>query len=128
MNYSLLQKALLGNATFSTACALILFTFTNALSDWYGGMPNSLLLALGVSLLSFAGVLIWVAMKSPVQLNLAQLITYADWAWVIGTPIVIAAFYQHMTESGILLMVLVAIMVGSCALAQRKGLKIELSV
>ncbi|PCJ36053.1 MAG: hypothetical protein COA99_13465 [Moraxellaceae bacterium] len=123
MKYTLIQKSMIANATFSTACALTIFSYSATLSQWLGNIQPLLLQGLAVSLLSFAATLVWVATRSQLQTTLAKLITIADWAWVLATPLVIMLFYTQLSEHGIALMLAVAFAVGTCAWFQQKGLK-----
>ena len=87
----LLRYSLRGNAAFSTASGLALIAAAGPLAR-ITGVPGTLSLpGLGVQLLGFAGLLLWLASREAIRPALAMAVVVADGLWVAGTvPLLLA--------------------------------------
>ena len=87
----LLRYSLRGNAVFSSASGLALIAAAGPLARIMG-VPGSVSLpGLGVQLLVFAGLLLWLASREAIRPALAMAVVVADGLWVAGTvPVLLA--------------------------------------
>ena len=81
----LLRYSLRGNAAFSTLCGLSSIAAAEPLANALGLPGAASLASLGVQLLVFAGLLVWLASREPIRLGLALAVVVADVLWVVGT-------------------------------------------
>lgn len=126
MPWHSLRNALLFNAVFSLACALPLLLMPATVAAFLGDVPAMLCLVLGVGLLVFALEVAWVATRKPVSQTYARLITYADLAWVVATPVVMLAASSQLSGWGQIVLLDVALVTGFCAWCQWRGLSVAL--
>jgi hypothetical protein len=81
----LLRRALLANASFSTISGLVLVLAERGVVRLLG-LPETInLIALGISLLVFAAILMLFARKKPIKLLDAWIAVILDAVWVIGS-------------------------------------------
>ena len=85
----ILLFALYGNATFSLMTGLTLIGFSEHVAIWLGGVPQPLLIAIGIALLPFAGHLVLAARRKPVRPAEILYLTTLDFLWVLGSGIVL---------------------------------------
>lgn len=116
-----LQRVLRANAAFSATCAIGLIGLRGALFPILGlGGPEQLL-STGVSLVIFAGTLLWAASRSPVPLIPLTIFVILDILWVVFTVGVMASIGSRMTPLGQALTVGVGVVVGVFGMLQLKG-------
>lgn len=82
---SLLRKALMGNALFSTLSGLTILFAQSWVLRILGLSQNVNVLILGVGLIVFAATLVINARRSQVKISDAWIAIWADLAWVLGS-------------------------------------------
>jgi hypothetical protein len=117
----LLRMSLLGNAAFSTLSGLTSIFFAARLEAALGIPEPFSLMSLGVQLLLFAGLLVWLATREVIRPGLALAVVIADVLWVVGTvPLLLAGV---LTTAGFWTAAMVADVVGVFAVLQLVGLR-----
>ena len=116
----LLRNALLANAAFSGLSGITLLVFSGALGGLIG-VPSNALAVTGAVLLVFALGLVRNGRRAQVNLAEARLAVVSDWAWVVGSAVLIALV--PLTAPGRALVVGVAAVVAAFALAQAVGIR-----
>lgn len=120
---TLLKRALLANAAFSTVSGLALMLLANTLSTLFADVAPLYLQFLGAGLALFAAYVTWVATRTPIDLALAKSITVADWSWVVGSAVLIGVTAGQLSLLGIDLILGAAVIVALFAISQHKGIK-----
>jgi len=117
----LLRRALLANSSFSTISGLVL-VFAQRWVVRHLGLPETInLIALGISLLVFAAILVLFARKKPIKLLDAWIAVILDAVWVIGSyPLL---FVVPFSTSGKWVVGIVAEVVMVFALMQWLGIR-----
>ncbi|MGJ3257064.1 MAG: hypothetical protein ACFE0K_12150 [Alcanivorax sp.] len=123
MPWTSLKTALLFNAVFSAVCGGVLLLLPSAVAALMGDFNPLILMVLGAGLLLFAVDVAWVATRKPISQLLAKMITTADVAWVLATPVVMMVAAPWLSFWGQVLLLDVALLVGFCALCQWRGLQ-----
>jgi hypothetical protein len=121
MPWTSLKSALLFNALCSTILGVILLFSPSAVAALMGEFNP--LMVLGAGLLLFAADVAWVATRKPISPLLAKMITTADAAWVVATPVVMILAAPWVSFWGQILLLDVALLVAFCALCQWRGLQ-----
>jgi uncharacterized protein YndB with AHSA1/START domain len=121
-NGRLLATAISWNVVFSTASGLLLAIGAFALSGWLG-VDAWLLAGLGVALVAFAGVLVWLLAEPRRVVRGAQWVIGADVAWVGAAVVLLVAAPAAMSGAGRVALTMVSIVVAILALAQLVGLR-----
>ena len=120
---SFLQRALLGNATFSGFSGLVMVLAAGALSQLLG-LENSLFLVIvGGILLLYMPILVWLSNHSPVPAHFAWEVIVLDVVWVLGSLILIFTELVPLTSSGKWAIALTADIVFVIAVLQYLGLR-----
>ena len=116
-----LRHALRLNAGFSSLSSLTLLVAHAQLGSALGIDPR-LLIAVGVGLVAFAGMLLYTAARSDVHRLRAEALchSFADFAWVAGSIVVIAGGW--LTPAGTGLVAAVALPVLALGIAQYRSL------
>jgi hypothetical protein len=114
-----LQLALLANAAFSTVTGLAVLVFARPLAVTLGVDPAWLLPALGVGLLLFALDLVRTARRPTPRY--ALWISALDFAWVLGSALLLAVAPHELTTVGRWVVAAVALFVASFGVAQVRG-------
>lgn len=95
----LLAEVMSLNAIFSTLSGLALATGAPPLAGWLG-LPVWLVSSLGLGLLGFAVVLVWL-LATPHRLRTgAWFVVAADLAWIVGAVLLIGLFPRALPPSG----------------------------
>ena len=123
MPWTSLKSALLFNALCSTILGVILLFYPSAVSALMGEFNPLILMVLGAGLLLFAADVAWVATRKPISQLMAKMITTADAAWVVATPVAMIVAAPWLSFWGQILLLDVALLVAFCALCQRRGLQ-----
>ena len=123
MPWTSLKSALLFNALCSTILGVILLFYPSAVAALMGEFNPLILMVLGAGLLLFAADVAWVATRKPISRRLAKMITTADAAWVVATPVAMIVAAPWLSCWGQILLLDVALLVAFCALCQRRGLQ-----
>ncbi|MDX1578169.1 MAG: hypothetical protein R3266_06780 [Gemmatimonadota bacterium] len=118
-----LRRALLANAWFSAASALVLILGAGPVAAWMGVPSAGLLRVLGVALALFAAGLAWIARSDPLPRALAVGATLSDAAWVLGSAVLVLGFPEQLTVAGRWTVMLVAFVVAVMGAAQAVGLR-----
>lgn len=117
----LLRRALLANASFSTISGLVLVFAQRGVVRLLGLPETVNLIALGISLLVFAAILVLFARKNPIKLLDAWIAVILDAVWVIGSyPLL---FVVPFSTSGKWVVGIVAEVVMVFALMQWLGIR-----
>lgn len=106
-----LRIALATNAAFSLTCATLMILRPSLVGDWLGISAPLVLQAVGIGLVLFAGDLIHQATRRRVTTWRALYASTADFLWVAGTLVLLALFPSALSQTGITLVVSVAIVV-----------------
>jgi len=108
-NHSLLRASLLGNAVFSTGCAVTLILVPGNVSAWIGLQADPAFLTLGIGLLIFAaGLTVLAASRAP-SVPWLRAVILADFAWVaITAAVLLSPWTNALTERGLWTLVVVA--------------------
>lgn len=123
MPWTSLKYALLFNATCSALLGAALLLAPDVLASLMGEFSSLILKILGGALLFFAADVAFVATRQPVSPGLAKMITVADLAWVLATPVVMLLGSSWLSFWGHVLLLDVALLVAFCALCQWRGLQ-----
>ncbi len=118
----LLRASLFANAAFSAGSGLVMLLVAPTLADWLGTDAPWLLQVLGGGLLLYAGWLLLSlrpALPDPRDVRTAIAL---DLGWVLGSAIVLAAYWPGLTTAGRWSIGLTADLVAAFALLQWYGL------
>jgi len=120
---SFLQRALLGNAAFSGASGLIMVLAADALSQYLGLGSPIILTIVGIVLLLYMPILVWLANKSPVPRHFAWEVIALDVLWVLGSGMLIFTDLVPLSTGGKWTVALIADIVALFAILQYVGLR-----
>ncbi len=120
---SLLFKALIGNAMFSTLSGLEMLFFPETMARFIGFSAPGQLRQLGLSLLLFAATVVFAATRRPIRLWAAGLISALDILWVVGTVALLLTRPDLFNTAGIISAALVALAVADFAIFQIIGIR-----
>ena len=123
MPWSSLKSALLFNAACSCLLGIALLLFPSAIAGLMGDFSPLILTALGAGLLIFAADVGWVATREPISPALVRLITFADLAWVLATPVAMLVAAPWLSLWGQLLLLDVGLLVAFCGFCQWRGIQ-----
>ena len=87
------------------------------------GLAEGQLHGLGLMLLLFSGYLVWLATRVQVRRSVVIGVIAADWAWVVGSILLVLLVGGKLAVTGLLLIVAVALVVLVFAVLQASGLK-----
>jgi hypothetical protein len=99
------------NAASTALCALGMLAARGVLHPLFGLDAPLLLDALAVGLLAYAGLLARAAHRRPVTRQALVAFTVADAVWVLGSAIVLVAFWTELAASARFLIIAVALVV-----------------
>lgn len=116
-----LRQSLRANAVFSTVSGLTFALASGFIASFLGAVESWLVLAIGVQLLCFAGMLVWLASRSEISAPLAMAVITADLLWILGTGIVV--YVDLLTRAGNILIVVLADVVLLLAVLQAIGVR-----
>lgn len=103
-----LRLALAANAAFSLSSALLMLFRPALVGEWLGVHAPLILQIVGIGLIFFAAELIYQATRQRVATWRALLASAADFSWVAGSIVLLLAFPQLFSPSGIALVLAVA--------------------
>ncbi len=127
MPWTSLKHALLFNAVCSTLLGAALLLAPGGLASLMGAFSPQILMILGGALLVFAADVAFVATRKSISHGLAKMVTLADLAWVLATPVVMLLGASWLSFWGHVLLLDVALLVAFCALCQWRGLQRQVS-
>jgi hypothetical protein len=116
-----LRKSLRANAAFSALSGLAFSLASGPVATFLGNVHPSIVLLVGVQLLFFAGVLVWLSSRSEIPPSLAIGVVVADLLWVVATIIVVYA--GLFTRGGEVLAAILAGVVLAMAMLQSIGVR-----
>lgn len=120
---TLLRKALLANAVFSGASAIVLVAAAGPVSRILGSVAPVSLYVIGAGLALFALELARQARSDTLRPTRAFGATLADLAWVAGSAVLLVVRPEVMSGSGLLVVAVVAGIVLALAVLQLEGLR-----
>lgn len=118
-----LRVALAANLVFSSACGLALIFGGGDVAAWLGTIPAWFMMALGVGLLGFAGLLGFVVAR--LRVGWALLISVLDILWVLAT-LPLTLIPGLLSSEGKVVVVVVAACVALFAFLQLRGIRSSL--
>jgi hypothetical protein len=118
-----LRAALLGNAVFSATTGIAMALAPEDIARLAGLDAPALLRLLGLGLLAFAAVVLWIGTRERLRALLAVLISLADLTWVAASVAFILISPSVMPAGSTSAVLLVALAVLGFALAQLHGVR-----
>jgi hypothetical protein len=122
VNWSLLRLALLADAAASGIMGVLLAAAADPLAAWFG-LPLALLREVGLLLIPYAGLLIYLASRQTTPRLPAQLIIAGNVLWVIGSVALLISSLVAPTTLGTAFVIAQALIVAILAELQLLGLK-----
>ena len=119
----LLRRALIANAAFSAASAVIMLAGGRTFDQWIGLGDPVALVVVGVGLVFFAGALMIVATRTRVPSAPALLFSVGDFTWVIASAVLLLVWPDLLNPTGERLVALVAACVTGFGVAQLEGIR-----
>ncbi|BDS09456.1 hypothetical protein [Aureispira anguillae] len=123
---NLLQKALAGNAIFSSLSGLAMLIFPNDLTQLFGLKASLPFFIIGIGLLFFASTIV-VAIRQQ-KIKNVWLIIIQDLLWVLGSTLVLIIQPFGISSVGNLLIAVVTAVVLCFAVWQYIGLKQQIKM
>lgn len=120
----MLKNALLSNAIFSALSGVIILSFGSLLGQ-HIPLPHVVWLVVGTGLLVFALDLVVLVAKPVWAVRYTKLVVWSDIAWVVVTVSCLVLFWGALTETGVLMILGVNLMVGFLAGWQSLALQKE---
>jgi hypothetical protein len=114
--------AITANAVFSSLCGLVMAATPTTVAGWIGITRTADIVAIGLFLLGFAGLLLWIRWRGRIVTPMAWGIVIGDLGWVAYSAVLVGGFSQHFTGLGLWLIADVALLVGLFAGLQARGL------
>ena len=121
-NWSLLRLALLVDAVASGGMGVLLAAAADPLAAWFG-LPVALLREVGLLLIPYAGLLVYLANKQTTPRLPAQIIVAGNVLWVIGSAALLMSGLVAPTALGKAFVIAQALIVAVLAELQLLGLK-----
>jgi hypothetical protein len=106
------------NAVATAACAVGMLAGRSILPPLFALDSSLLLDAIAVALLAYAGALVVAAERGQVSKATMMFFTVADAAWVVGSAVVLVAFWTELAALARVLVIAVAVVVEAFALLQ----------
>jgi len=117
------QQWLYINAGFSTLCASISLLANQSLQTIFQFNNPYVFPSLGVGLLLFVGQLLWVTWHKPIKKSSVISISIMDGIWVLLSGILILFRLFQLSNSGYLIVAIVAVFVGLFGYQQFKSVR-----
>ena len=121
-NWSLLRLALVADAAASGAMGVILAAAANPLATWFG-LPVALLREVGLLLIPYAGLLVYLARKDSTPRLPAQIVVAGNVLWVLGSVALLVSRVVAPTALGMAFVIAQALIVAILAELQVMGFK-----
>ena len=121
-NWSLLRLALLADAAASGAMGVLLAAAADPLAAWFG-LPVALLREVGLPLIPYAGLLLYLASRQTTPRLPAQLIVAGNVLWVLGSAMLLMSGLVAPAALGTAFVIAQALIVAILAELQVMGLK-----
>jgi hypothetical protein len=97
---SLLRRALLANAAFSSICGALIMMFDMRIASLMTNFHYHLW-PLGLMLLGFAASLVWFSTRPTISSAWVTSVIVADLAWVAGTVGLLVGWHGMLTAAGL---------------------------
>ena len=121
-NWSLLRLALLADAVASGAMGILLAAAAEPLAAWFG-LPLALLREVGLLLIPYAALLVYLATRATTPRLPAQVIVAGNVLWVIGSVALLMSGLVAPTALGTAFVIAQALIVAILAELQLLGLR-----
>lgn len=121
MQQKTLKTTLYINAVSSGLLGLGMAVAPGPITGLLGNFPPVITLIVGLGLIPFAIAVGVVARKLPASRSHVSWIFYADAAWVIATPIALAAFAGYLTLLGKVALIGIGLVVAYFAVIEWRG-------
>jgi hypothetical protein len=121
-NWPLLRLALLADAAASGAMGILLAAAADPLAPWFG-LPVALLREIGLLLIPYAGLLVYLAGKQTTPRLPAQVIVAGNMLWMIGSVALLMSGLVAPTALGMAFVITQALIIAILAELQLLGLK-----
>ena len=118
-----LKNTLFANATFSAVSAMSILMFPSGMAEQMGITNIFWLTFVAIGLLLFVGLVVFVARFKTHQSFWVNLIIVQDLIWVMGSALVLLFQPWGLSNTGLTLITLVAILVGFFAWRQNHYLR-----
>ena len=99
-NSTFLRNSLRGNAAFSILTGLASIFASRPIAEYMGINPPTILIALGVGLISFAAFVLYTATQSPIDKRSVIAIIVGDVLWVLGSVALLLTNIVPFTTAG----------------------------
>ena len=117
-----LRNTLKINASFSLLTGIVLLLFSQSMVDFMNLGPSLIYTVIGIGLIIFVVYLSFASMKKKINKWVIQSIIVQDFLWVIGSIYIILFNPYPITMAGSISIVIIALIVMTFALFQRKYL------
>jgi hypothetical protein len=104
---TLLRRALLSNTAFSALCGVLIIVFDQSIVSLVTTVEYQLW-PLGVMLIGFASSLLWFATRASLSVAWVRSVIAADFAWVVGTVVLLVGWHDLLSSAGIGILIAVA--------------------
>jgi hypothetical protein len=121
-NWSLLRLALLADALASGAMGVLLAAAAEPLAAWFG-LPRALLREVGLLLIPYAALLVYLATRATTPRLPAKVIVAGNALWVVGSIVLLISGLVAPTTLGTTFVIAQALIVAILAELQAVGLK-----
>lgn len=115
-------RALSLNALFSGGCSLVMMLSPGSVSLWLGWGAPSVIMGIGLFLALFAVRLAVAAWRGRLPVVEARLVIGGDYAWVVGSVVLLSVFSGRFSPSGFVTVAAVALVVLGLAFFQQRSL------
>ena len=106
-----LSRILIANAIFSSLCAIDLIIFHQWIGELIGLQASGYLQLLGAGLVIFAAFVYWVS-RAVEKTHWVKSVIYMDRSWVVGSALVLMIYSDYLSNWGVAIVILVALIVG----------------
>ena len=122
MKVKRLKNTIKANAIFSSISGTLLILFPGVFADLMQVNNNLVFTIIGVGLILFVFLLIYVSTTKNINRNLVKLIIVQDWIWVLGSAILLLFNPFGISIYGNILIALIAVVVMLFAITQATNL------
>jgi len=117
-----LKFALLSNSLFSLTIGIILTVQASSISNLFGVQESWFFTALGIALVLFSTILFYIGRQKPIHPISAFVIIILDIMWVAGSAVILLLDPFNLTQTGNILIGIVALIVLVITLLEARGL------
>lgn len=116
-----LRQAFTGNGLFSLCAALAFLLAADSLAAFVGLENRVPLLAVGVGLIPFGAMLLWLARSPGLSVRTGRVVIAMDVQWILATAVLLLGWPDLLNQSGRLIALAIAIAVAGFAVWQVIG-------